>query len=91
VACRELYHAVLQKRKVAWEHGGTSVTFGRQSVQLPGRKEVRSEYQDSNARVLQDIVHRLDKAYQAHFQSVSAGDAPGYPRFQGRHRYQSCP
>jgi putative transposase len=90
VACRERYHAGLQKRKVAWEHGGASVTFARQSAQLPGRKEVRSEYQDINARVLQDMVHRLDRAYHAFFQSVSAGDAPGYPRFQGRHRYQSC-
>ncbi len=34
-------------------------------------------------------MHRLDKAYQAFFQRVAAGEQPGYPRFQGRDRYKS--
>jgi hypothetical protein len=38
--CRELYNAGLEERKAAWERCGTSVTFARQSAQLPGVKEV---------------------------------------------------
>jgi len=32
---------------------------------------------------------RLDKTYQAFFRRVKAGQAPGFPRFQGRNRYHS--
>ena len=87
--CRELYNAGLEERKAAWEHGGVSVTFAMQSAQPPGLKEVRPESWDFNAQVLQDVLHRLDKAYQAFFQRVAAGERPGYPRFQGRDRYKS--
>ena len=87
--CRELYNAGLEERKRAWEQCHASVTFAMQSAQLPGLKELRPEYRDLNAQVLQDVLHRLDKAFQAFFRRVAAGDAPGYPRFQGRDRYRS--
>src|SRR5215472_11860223 len=32
---------------------------------------------------------RLDKAYQAFFRRVKAGQTPGFPRFQARSRYHS--
>jgi putative transposase len=59
--CRELYNAGLEERKTAWEKCGVSVTFAMQSAQLPDIKEVRPEYCDINAQVLQDVLHRLDK------------------------------
>jgi putative transposase len=37
----------------------------------------------------QDALHRLDKAFQAFFRRVKAGEQPGYPRFQGKNRYNS--
>ena len=75
--CRELYNAGLEERKAAWEKCGVSVTFALQSAQLPGLKEVRPEYRDLNAQVLQDVLHRLDKAYQAFFRRVAAGERQG--------------
>jgi putative transposase len=87
--CRELYNAGLQERKEAWETCGVSVTFAMQSAQLPGIKEVRPEYRDINAQVLQDVLHRLDKTFQAFFRRLKAGETPGYPRFQSRNRYNS--
>jgi putative transposase len=87
--CRELYNAGLQERKAAWERCRTSVTFAMQSAQLPAIKEVRPDYRDINAQVLQDVLHRLDKAFDAFFRRVTAGEHPGYPRFQGRDRYNS--
>jgi putative transposase len=65
------------------------VTFTRQSAELPDIKELRPEYHDINAQVLQDVLHRLDKAFAAFFRRVKAGEQPGYPRFQGRNRYNS--
>jgi putative transposase len=38
---------------------------------------------------LQDVLKRLDKAFDNFFRRVKAGETPGYPRFQGYHRYNS--
>jgi len=86
---RELYNAGLEERKTAWEKCGVSVTFAMQSAQLPSIKEGRPEYRTINAQVLQDVLHRLDKTYQAFFRRVKLGEKPGYPRFQGRERCDS--
>jgi putative transposase len=86
---RELYTAGLQERKAAWEQCGVCVSFARQSAQLPAIQAVRPEYADTNAQVLQDVLHRLDKAFAAFFCRVNAGAHPGYPRFQSVDRYHS--
>jgi putative transposase len=87
--CRELYNAGLEERKAAWEKRGVCVTFAMQSAQLTAIKEVRLEYNDINAQVLQDVLHRLEKTFQAFFRRVTTGERPGYPRFQGWDRYNS--
>jgi transposase len=55
-----------------------------QSVQLPAIEEVRPEYCEINAQVLQAVLHHLDRACAAFFRRVTAGARPGYPRFQGQ-------
>jgi putative transposase len=60
-----------------------------QSAPLPGIKEVRPEYRDLNAQVLQDVLHRLDNAFAAFFWRVQDGEQPGYPRLQGKDCYNS--
>ena len=60
-----------------------------QSAQLPEIKEVRPEYRDIHSHVLQDVLARLDRAFQAFFRRVKHGETPGYPRFQGANRYTS--
>src|SRR5215472_12592140 len=81
--CRELYNAGLEECKAAWEQCRVCVSFAMQSAQLPAIKEVRPEYRDLNAQVLQDVLHRLDNTFQAYFRSITAGERPGYPRFRG--------
>lgn len=58
-------------------------------MQLPEIKELREEYQNIHSQVLQDVVRRVDKAYKAFFRRVQNGERPGYPRYQGRDRYDS--
>ena len=48
---------------------------------------MRPEYRDIHSQVLQDVLTRLDRAFQAFFRRVKAGETPGYPRFQGANRY----
>jgi putative transposase len=78
--CRELYNAGLHERREAWQKCGVSITAASQSAQLPAIKEVRPEYHDVHSQVLQDVLTRLDRAFQAFFRRVTAGETPGYPR-----------
>jgi putative transposase len=87
--CAELYNAALQERRDAWRMCGKSITFTQQSAQLPHIKQVRPEYEGIYSQVLQDVLHRVDKAFQAFFRRVKAGQTPGYPRFKSRSRYGS--
>jgi putative transposase len=87
--CRELYNAALEERRDAWQKCGVSVTVASQCAQLPAVKEVRPEYRDIHSQVLQDVLTRLDRAFQRFFARVKNSATPGYPRFQGAGRYNS--
>jgi putative transposase len=87
--CRELYNAALEERREAWQKCGVSITAAGQSAQLPAVKEVRPEYQGIHSQVLQDVLTRLDRAFQAFFRRIKNGETPGYPRFHGAARYHS--
>jgi putative transposase len=77
----------------AWRKERTreySVNYYDQANALPELKsEIRPEYQQIGAHVLQEVLRRVDKTFQAFFRRVRAGATPGYPRFQSRARYES--
>jgi len=88
--CRELYNAALAERKEAYRMGGKSIGYYEQKRDLPEIKaEIRQEYQDIHSQVLQDVLLRVKRAFDAFFRRVKNGEEPGYPRFQGRNRYTS--
>ena len=87
--CRHVYNAAVEERREAWRQRGVSVTYYQQKAELPGIKEAMPEYAEVNAQVLQDVVQRVDRAFQAFFRRVKSGETPGYPRFHGRDRYNS--
>ncbi len=67
-----------------------SVTYNQQQNDLPEIKhELRPEYEEIAAHVLQDVLRRLDRAFQNFFRRLKNGEEPGFPRFQGRNRYNS--
>lgn len=80
-----LYNAALQERRDAYRHvSKPSVKYGQQSAQL---KDIRAFDPERQGRwsfsSQQATLRRLDKAFQAFFRRVKAGDKPGYPRFRG--------
>ena len=83
------YNAALAERKEAWHMRHVSIGYYDQKRDLPAIKELRPEYKDIHAHVLQDVIKRVDLAFAAFFRRVKAGEKPGYPRFQGRSRYHS--
>jgi putative transposase len=86
---KELYNAALEERSEAYRMCGVSVTFKMQDAQLPEIKEERPEFQEIYAQVLQDVLHRIDKAMGNFFRRVKNGEVPGYPRFKSNSRYHS--
>lgn len=39
--------------------------------------------------MLQEVAKRLQKAFDAFFRRIKQGEKPGFPRFQGKNRYNS--
>lgn len=88
--CRALYNVALEQRRTWWERGqGKSATYYQQKAELPDLKAACPDYAEVNAQVLQDVLLRLDRTFHAFFRRVATGETPGYPRFQGRGRYNS--
>jgi len=87
--CRELYNAALSERKDSYKYTGKGVTYFQQKRDLPEIKIIREEYKEIHSQVLQDVFNRLDKGMKAFFRRVQNGETPGFPRFQGRNRYNS--
>lgn len=65
------------------------VRYLQQKRDLVEIKELREEYQEIASHVLQDVLLRLEKGMKAFFRRINEGQTPGFPRFQGRNRYNS--
>jgi putative transposase len=87
--CRWLYNELLRQRKDAYEELNISLSKYQQNMFLPFLKTERPSLAQLHSQVLQNVVDRLDKAFQAFFRRCKAGEKPGFPRFRGMHRYNS--
>jgi len=87
--CCEVYNAALDERKSAYRIAGVSLSYEHQCAEFPECKEVRPELSEVPSQVLQDVVKRVDLAFDHFFQRVEEGQKPGYPRFKSRFRYDS--
>jgi putative transposase len=87
--CCELYNAALQERRNAWRMAHVSIRFAGQSAQLPAIKVERPDVADVYSQVLQDVLHRVDKAFGAFFSRVRRGERAGFPRFRAARRFDS--
>ena len=87
--CRWLYNQLLEQRKLAYEELDLSLTKYQQLMFLPELKIDRPGLEKVHSQVLQNVVDRLDKAFQAFFRRCKADEKPGFPRFRGKDRYKS--
>ena len=65
------------------------MSYSQQCAELPNCKEVRPELTEVNSQVLQDVLKRVDRAFDGFFRRARDGQQPGYPRFRSRLRYNS--
>ncbi len=71
--------------------GGVSLTRSSQEAEVKARRADLPDYAALHSPVLQEVLARVDKTYQAFFRRLANGEKPGFPRFHGRDRYHSFP
>ncbi|MGE2813759.1 RNA-guided endonuclease InsQ/TnpB family protein [Mycobacterium heidelbergense] len=86
---RELYNAALQERRDAWGQNKTRICYTDQAAQLSEIREERTDVALWSYASQQATLRRLNRAFDAFFRRVKAGETPGYPRFKGRARFES--
>jgi putative transposase len=87
--CRTLYNTALEQRIFLWRQRGLSVSRYAQEAELKTLRAELAEYGALHSHVLQDVLARLEKTYQAFFRRVANGEQPGFPRFRGKDRYHT--
>ncbi len=87
--CRRWYNDLLSGRKTAYEERKETVSKYDQLRRVKEHKATNPWAAEVHSHVLQVVVADLDKAFQAFLRRIKAGQAPGYPRFRGRNRFDS--
>lgn len=86
-AC-DLYNAALEQRRYAWR-AGRRVDYVTQCRDLTALRAAGDGPPAMSCSAMRNPLRRLDRAYQAFFRRLYAGEKPGYPRFRSRRRYDS--
>src|SRR3982750_2444030 len=82
--CCELYNASLQERRDAYRLERKSVRYVEQANQLPEIKKIRPDVASAHSQVLQDVLKRVEKAFDGFFRRVKSKQKAGFPRFRSR-------
>jgi putative transposase len=87
--CRDLYNAALEQRITAWQRCRVSLSRYDQEAELKDLRAEFAEYAAIHSHILQDVLARLEKTYQAFFRRAQRGEKAVFPRFKGRNRFHS--
>jgi len=87
--CCELFNAAVQERHDAYRIAGKSVGYFEQCAELPGVKADRKDVARINSQVLQNVLKRVDLAFDNFFRRVKKGEKSGYPRYRFQLTYKS--
>ena len=90
-ASRQLYNTALEHRVVSWKDRKKRINYYDQANELPSLGD--PVFDLVHSQVKQDVLRRLQKAFDAFFQrqknrSSSKGKT-GFPRYKGKNRYHS--
>ena len=88
-ATRNLYNMCLSERRLMWTYQQQSVSKTEQLQQVKHYKHTFPQVKAVHSHALQVAVSDLDKAFQAFFRRLKAGETPGYPRFKSYKRWDS--
>ncbi len=88
-ACCDLYNAALEQRIRAYREHGVSLSRYDQQCDLTQVRAAGLLPAGMSVKAQRSALERLDRAMAAFFRRVNAGQAPGFPRFRSRARYDS--
>src|SRR5437764_12446961 len=80
--CRGLYNWWITRLR-----SGERWNFERAKQSLRESKQYNPELRYVYGKLLAEVYFRLDKAMQAFFRRVKAGEKPGFPRVKPRHQF----
>lgn len=82
--CRQLYNTCLHQRIIAYRQQRKYISKFQQMKELLELKKEFPEYNNIHSQVLQDVIKRVDRAFQNFFKKHSK-----FPRFKSFDRYHS--
>ncbi|MCF8011105.1 MAG: helix-turn-helix domain-containing protein, partial [Clostridiales bacterium] len=85
--CRVIYNSALVDRKNHYKCTGKGLTQTAQQVILKADKKNHSQVKAVHSQVVQEVLFRVERAFNNFFRRVQAGEKPGYPRYKGRGHY----
>ncbi|GKV72030.1 transposase [Pseudarthrobacter sp. NCCP-2145] len=86
---RFLYNAALQERREAWKRARIGIKYYGQTAQLTDIRANDPDYARWSFTSEMATLRRLDRAFQAFFRRVGAGQTPGYPRWKRAGRFST--
>lgn len=84
---QRVYNTALEERIRAYQEHGKTLNYVAQAKALTRWRSYCPALAGVNAQSQQNTLKRLDRAYQAFFRRVKAGETPGFPRFKPLQRY----
>jgi len=73
-----------------WENVPRDITYNYQQDNLPSMKKEKPWYKSVYSQVLQNVLQRLDGAYEKFFEGLKEGKKKaGFPKFKKRGKYSS--
>jgi len=74
---------------MCWKQWKKFIDYYDQEKSIAEIRKFHEGLNKLNRGVCEEILHRLDKTFQAFFRRVRKGDKPGFPRFKSKDRFDS--
>ncbi len=88
--CRLLYNSALDERISYYKRFNKSISYNTQASSLPEVKKAFDKQSETiYSQSLQQVLKRLDGAYQHFFRRIKEGETSGFPRFKAINRLRS--
>jgi putative transposase len=87
--CCWLYNRTLEQRIKGYKRRKESIGYNAQQTLLTSWRQRMDWLRAVPCAFERDALRRVDGGFRAFFRRLKAGQKPGFPRFQSRHRYNS--
>ena len=85
----ELYNAVLENRRTAYEYHKVSIKKKDQYNEWTLVRQDDPRWDNESLRLARGTIDRVDTAFTGFHKRVKKGEKPGYPRYRSRSRFET--